>query len=78
MRPFRMSNTHTQHEKNRVAMSLSNKSNIKGTNAAAKDAGFDNFPAFLWSYGLRLESHDDVDEGKSILRGMDMVFKNDP
>jgi hypothetical protein len=45
-------------------------SQIKNTNAAAKHAGFDNFPAFLLSYGLRIYNHDDVEEGKAILRGM--------
>lgn len=51
-------------------MSASDKSQIKGTDAAAKDAGFDNFKAFLLSYGLRLENNDDVQEGKAILRAM--------
>jgi len=43
---------------------------ITNTNAAAKDAGFRNFPEFLLSYGLRIWNHDDVEEGKAILRGM--------
>lgn len=51
-------------------MASSDKSQIKNTNAAAKDAGFDNFPAFLLSYGLRIYNADDVEEGKAILRGM--------
>jgi hypothetical protein len=51
-------------------MSSSDKSNMKNTNAAAKDAGFENFPTFLLSYGLRVYNHDDVQEGKAILRAM--------
>jgi hypothetical protein len=51
-------------------MSTKDKSQIKNTNAAAKDAGHDNFPKFLLSYGLRIYNHDDVEEGKAILRGM--------
>ncbi|KAF2709745.1 hypothetical protein K504DRAFT_467692 [Pleomassaria siparia CBS 279.74] len=39
-------------------------------NKASKDAGFDNFRAFLLSYNLRLENPDDIEEGKAILRGM--------
>lgn len=50
--------------------SSSNKSHITGTNAAAKDAGFDHFKAFLESYGLRIYNDDDVQEGKAILRAM--------
>ncbi|KAF2241803.1 hypothetical protein BU26DRAFT_170528 [Trematosphaeria pertusa] len=41
-----------------------------GTNSASKDAGFRNFKHFLESYGLRLTSPDDVEEGKAILRAM--------
>ncbi|KAJ4366628.1 hypothetical protein N0V95_000129 [Ascochyta clinopodiicola] len=55
-------------------MSSKPKSEIKNTNAAAKDAGFDNFPAFLLSYGLRIFNHDDVEEGKAILRAMVLPF----
>ncbi|KAF2031273.1 hypothetical protein EK21DRAFT_63430 [Setomelanomma holmii] len=51
-------------------MPSSDKSKIKNADAAAKDAGFDNFPAFLLSYGLRIYNDDDVQEGKAILRGM--------
>jgi len=51
-------------------MPSADKSQIKNTSSAAKDAGFDNFPAFLLSYGLRIYNHDDVEEGKAILRGM--------
>ncbi|KAF1942207.1 hypothetical protein EJ02DRAFT_346154 [Clathrospora elynae] len=50
--------------------SNTSKSSITGTHAAAKDAGFDNFKAFLESYGLRLHNDDDVEEGKAIMRGM--------
>jgi hypothetical protein len=46
------------------------KSTITGTDAAAKDAGFRNFPSFLLSYGLGIWNHNDVEEGKAILRGM--------
>lgn len=45
-------------------------SGITGTNAAAKDAGFRNFPEFLLSYGLRIYNPEDVEEGRAILRGM--------
>jgi hypothetical protein len=51
-------------------MPAADKSQIKNTTAAAKDAGFDNFPTFLLSYGLRIWNHEDVQEGKAILRGM--------
>jgi hypothetical protein len=51
-------------------MTASDKSQIKNATAAAKDAGFDNFPAFLLSYGLRIYNVDDVEEGKAILRAM--------
>lgn len=37
---------------------------------AAKAAGFRNFKDFLESYGLSLDNHDDVEEGKAILRDM--------
>jgi hypothetical protein len=40
------------------------------TTSAAKDAGFRNFPEFLLSYGLRIYNHEDVEQGKEILRGM--------
>jgi hypothetical protein len=43
---------------------------ITGTNAAAKDAGFQNFQNFLQSYGLKIWNNDDVEEGKTILRAM--------
>ncbi|KAF9740512.1 hypothetical protein PMIN06_001641 [Paraphaeosphaeria minitans] len=46
------------------------KSTITGTEAAAKDGGFRNFKNFLESYGLRIWNHDDVEEGKAILRAM--------
>jgi hypothetical protein len=51
-------------------MPADDKSRIKNANSAAKDAGFDNFPAFLLSYGLRIYNIEDVEEGKAILRGM--------
>jgi hypothetical protein len=51
-------------------MSSSDKTNIKNTNAAAKDAGFQDFSNFLLSYGLRLYNADDVQEGRAILRAM--------
>jgi hypothetical protein len=51
-------------------MPADDKSHIKNANSAAKDAGFDNFPAFLLSYGLRIYNIEDVEEGKAILRGM--------
>jgi hypothetical protein len=51
-------------------MPAADPSQIKNTNAAAKDAGHANFPAFLLSYGLRIYNHEDVEEGKAILRGM--------
>jgi hypothetical protein len=50
--------------------SNTDKSKITGTEAAAKDAGFSGFKAFLESYGLRLHNDDDVQEGRAILRGM--------
>ncbi|QDS77741.1 hypothetical protein FKW77_004617 [Venturia effusa] len=39
-------------------------------NQAVRDAGFRNFNDFLLSYGLRVYNHDDVLEGRAILRGM--------
>jgi hypothetical protein len=51
-------------------MSSKPKSEIRNTNAAAKDAGHENFPTFLLSYGLRIYNDDDVEEGKAILRAM--------
>ncbi|KAH7078897.1 hypothetical protein BKA63DRAFT_563564 [Paraphoma chrysanthemicola] len=51
-------------------MPAADKSQIKNTNSAAKDVGFDNFPAFLLSYGLRIWNDEDVEEGKAILRAM--------
>ncbi|KAF1833793.1 hypothetical protein BDW02DRAFT_499846 [Decorospora gaudefroyi] len=50
--------------------SQTNKSSITSTDAAAKDAGFENFKDFLEAYGLRLHRHEDVEEEKAILRGM--------
>ncbi|KAH3987361.1 hypothetical protein HBI80_100540 [Parastagonospora nodorum] len=46
------------------------KSQIKGTTAAAKDAGYASFPAFLIAYGLKMRNDGDVKEGKAILREM--------
>lgn len=51
-------------------MSFKPKLEIRGTTAAAKDAGFKDFSSFLLAYGLRLENPDDVEEGKEILRAM--------
>jgi hypothetical protein len=51
-------------------MPVADKSQIKNAHSAAKDAGFDNFSAFLLSYELRIYNHEDVEEGKAILRGM--------
>jgi hypothetical protein len=45
-------------------------SQIKNADAAAKDAGHNNFPMFLASYGLRIYNYEDVEQGKAILRGM--------
>ncbi|RDI77269.1 hypothetical protein Vi05172_g12724 [Venturia inaequalis] len=39
-------------------------------NQAVRDAGFRNFNAFLQSYGLKIHDHDDILEGKAILRGL--------
>ena len=50
--------------------SNASKSTISGTDAAAKDGGFQNFQNFLESYGLKIWNSDDVEEGKSILRAM--------
>ncbi|CAO2657423.1 Nn.00g035490.m01.CDS01 [Neocucurbitaria sp. VM-36] len=46
------------------------KSQITSTDAAAKDAGFDDFRTFLFAYGLRLEEQTHVQEGKALLRAM--------
>jgi hypothetical protein len=46
------------------------KSYITGTSVAAKDAGHDNFPAYLSSYGFRLHNDDDEQMGRGILQGM--------
>ena len=51
-------------------MSSKPKSEIRNTTAAAKDAGFKDFPSFHLSYGLRPENPDDVEEGKEILHAM--------
>ncbi|KAF2867231.1 hypothetical protein BDV95DRAFT_188033 [Massariosphaeria phaeospora] len=40
------------------------------TNKASQYAGFRHFVHFLQSYGLKISDHDDVEEGKAILRGM--------
>lgn len=53
-----------------LQMTGKDRSQIKGTNAAAKDAGFEDFAAFLLAHGLRLHSHDDVVEGRAFLRAM--------
>jgi hypothetical protein len=37
---------------------------------ASQAAGHRSFEAFLQSYGLKISSDDDVEEGKAILRGM--------
>ena len=50
--------------------STTDKSKIKNTTAAAKDAGYDSFPDFLHAYGLRLHNDEDVQEGRAILRAM--------
>ena len=49
-------------------MSNKDKSQTKATDAAAKDAGFDNSSAFFLSYGLSIWNYDDVKEGRAILR----------
>jgi hypothetical protein len=51
-------------------MPVADKSKIKNTNAAAKDYSLENFPKFLLSFRLRIYNHEDVEEGKAILRGM--------
>ena len=51
-------------------MSGKPRSEIRSTNAAAKDAGYENFSTFLISFGLRIYNDDDVQEGKAILRAM--------
>jgi hypothetical protein len=51
-------------------MPADDKSQIKGTTAAAKDAGYASFPAFLIAYGLDMRNDGDVKEGKAILREM--------
>lgn len=51
-------------------MPATDKSQIKNADSAAKDAGFETFPAFLLSYGLTIHNHGDVQEGKAILKGM--------
>ncbi|EDU50158.1 hypothetical protein Alg130_04388 [Pyrenophora tritici-repentis] len=50
--------------------SAADKAKITGTGRAAKDMGFDSFKAFLESYGLRVWNHEDVLEGRAILRAM--------
>lgn len=45
-------------------------------NQTVRDAGFRNFNDFLLSYGLRMNNHDDVLEGKAILRAMFPERKN--
>ncbi|KAF1841520.1 uncharacterized protein K460DRAFT_344372 [Cucurbitaria berberidis CBS 394.84] len=50
--------------------SSQSKSQITGTDAAAKDAGYDSFKAFLLAYGLSIDNYEDVQEGRAILRGM--------
>lgn len=51
-------------------MSTTLKSQITGTDTAAKHAGFNDFPAFLLAHGLKLSSIEDVKEGRAILRAM--------
>jgi hypothetical protein len=46
------------------------KSKITGTEAAAKNAGFSGFQAFLGAYGLKLHNPEEVEEGKVIMRAM--------
>ncbi|TID17840.1 hypothetical protein E6O75_ATG10485 [Venturia nashicola] len=45
-------------------------------NQTVRDAGFRNFHEFLLSYNLRISEHDDVEEGKAILRGLFPERKN--
>lgn len=51
-------------------MPADDKSQIKGTAATAKEAGYAGFPAFLIAYGLNMGKDGDVKEGKAILREM--------
>ncbi|EFQ89868.1 hypothetical protein PTT_13731 [Pyrenophora teres f. teres 0-1] len=50
--------------------SAADKAKITGTGTAARDMGFTDFKAFLESYGLRIWNHEDVLEGRAILRAM--------
>lgn len=52
-------------------------SQITGANAAAKDVGHGYFPALLQSCGIHDSSHDDVQEGRAILRGMGYGVSSD-
>jgi hypothetical protein len=58
-------------------MPATDPSQIKGTNAAAKDAGHRNFPEFLQSYGLRISNDDDIQDGRAILRAMGYDVSSD-
>lgn len=49
---------------------MPSEADITSVSAAVKHAGFDNFPAFLLSYGLKIYNDDDVQEGKAILTAM--------
>jgi hypothetical protein len=60
--------TFTIYHQSTITMSTADKK--WNTTSAAKDAGFRNFPEFLLSYGLRIYNHEDVEQGKEILRGM--------
>lgn len=51
-------------------MATPDKSHIKNVNAASKDYGHKDFRMFLLSYGLQIWNHEDVEEGKAILRGL--------
>jgi len=53
-----------------TTLSATDKSHIKSTAAASKDAGYASFPAFLITYGLKMSDEDAVKEGRAILRAM--------
>ena len=56
--------------KHHIMSSHEEKSKISSPHKAAKDLGFNGFPAFLSSHGLHIWDPSHVEEGKEILRSM--------
>lgn len=60
----------TYRKRPTTIMSSNTKFETHGTTAAAKVAGFKDFPSFLISFDLQLDNSDDLEKGRKVLRAI--------